>query len=205
MGIALLLMDYQECMCRPDGRVGRSGLAAEVVRRDVLDHASAALGAFRDHGLPVLHVRVAFDAGYTRMTSASPRFARFRADRMLLESDPETAICAEVAPRTDEPVIDKGCVNPFTGTRLTALLTRRGIDHLWLGGVATDQVVESTARVGADSGYRVTVLTDLCAAATDARHAYSTAEILPGYGEVTDSGTALPTLGIDRRTEVDQD
>lgn len=183
----LLLMDYQEAICRPDGAVGRSGAGAEVERRGVLDAAARVLEAFRARDLPRIFVRVAFDEHYARMTSASPRFQSMRRNRLLLESDPGTAICAEVAPRADEPVVTKGCVSPFIGTNLTSKLIGLGARELVLGGVATNQVVESTARIAADMGYAVTVLEDLCAGFGAEAHAFSVEQMLPAFGTVTGS------------------
>lgn len=191
---ALLLLDYQDGICRPDGVIGRSGTGSEAARRGVLDKAAEVLQHFRDHDWPRIHVRVAFDADYTRMTNVSPRFALFRDRGWMVEGSPEARFCSEVQPRDGEPVIDKGCVNPFVGTRLHQLLVASRVDHLVLGGVATNQVVESTARIAADSGYRVTVLEDLCAGATAEMHDFSITKILPFCGEVTTAAAALDTL-----------
>jgi nicotinamidase-related amidase len=119
----------------------------------------------------------------------------------LFRSDaPSAAIVAELTPLDAELVIEKGAVNPFIGTPLHAQLTNRGVVHLVLGGVATNHVVEGTARYAADCGYEVTVLEDLCASATAALHDFSVKEILPAYGTVTSSVDALGRLhGTDDR------
>lgn len=193
-GACLLLMDLQEGLCRADGRVGGPALAAEVERRGVLAHAASALARCRDARLPVLHARVAFDAGYTRLTSGSAAFGAFRERRLMLADSAEAAIVGEVAPLPDEPVVDKGCVNPFVGTRLLSLLLARRVDHLLLGGVATNHVVEGTARHASDLGYRVTVLEDLCASRSPELHDFSITSILPSYAEVRPHVDALDDL-----------
>lgn len=183
-GFVLVLMDLQEALCRPEGRVGRSGLAAEVERRGVLTTAATTLAEFRGRAWPVVHVRVAFDATYSRLTSSSPRFGAFKVNGLMLETEAETAIVAELAPVAGETVIDKGCVNPFVGTRLHSVLTGLAAQHLVLGGVATNHVVEGTARYASDWGYRVTVLEDLCASGTRELHEFSVDHILPAYAAV---------------------
>jgi biuret amidohydrolase len=195
MTSTLLLMDYQEGICRAGGTLGRSGAGAEVVRRGVLEAAARTLTAFRERNRPVIFVRVAFDDEFTNMTSASPRFVAMKKRRMLMESDPETEICREVAPLPGDTVITKGCVNPFVGTRLAQRLISLGSRELVLGGVATNHVVESTARLAADMGYDVVVLEDLCAGFSPELHDFSIREILPGYGRVT---TSDEYLGGDR-------
>lgn len=183
----LLLMDLQEGICRPDGAVGAGGTGAEVARRGVLTAAGRTLEAFREKGRPVIFVRVAFDDQYHNLTSGSRRFAGMRKNALLLRSDPSTDICEELQPAPEDPIIDKGCVNPFIGTNLSELLVRLSPDHLVMGGVATNHVVESAARHAADSGYRVVVLEDLCASFSDDAHRASVEHNLPFYAEVTRS------------------
>jgi nicotinamidase-related amidase len=184
---ALLLMDYQEGICREDGVIGRSGMGRQALDRDVLGAAARVLKTFREQDLPRVFVRVAFDPAFQRMTSASPRFQSFRDQGLMVAGSPEAEICHEVGPLWGEPVVDKGCVIPFIGTHLMQLLTNLGVGHVVLGGVATNQVVEGTARYAADSGLQVTVLEDLCAGATAEMHAFSVANLLPSCGAVVDS------------------
>ena len=47
-----------------------------------------------------------------------------------------------------------------SGHSLAALLGERGVRHLYIGGLATDYCVKSSALDGLDNGFRVTVLTD---------------------------------------------
>lgn len=187
-GPVLVLMDYQETICREDGAVGSGGLGAEVSRRNVLNAASATLDRFRRDGHHVVHVRVGFDEHYTNMTSAAKSFAAMRSGGMFLDSDPQSAICHEVAPRSDELVITKGCTNSFIGTHLSEKLLPMRPTELVMGGVATNHVVETTARYAVDSGYPVVVLEDLCASFNPEMHEFSISQILPRYLTVTTSG-----------------
>ncbi|MBT0960018.1 isochorismatase family protein [Denitromonas iodatirespirans] len=50
--------------------------------------------------------------------------------------------------------------NAFTDTGLDLWLRRRGIDHLIIAGIRTEQCCETTARVGADIGYSVDFVTE---------------------------------------------
>lgn len=193
--MALLLMDYQEAICREDGVIGSSGCGAEVVRRGVLRNAARVLARCRELGTPVIHVRVGFDADYSNLTSGSRRFQSMRKAGLLRDTDPASAICAEVAPVSGEPVIRKGCVNPFVGTALQPLLTRLGVLELALGGVVTNHVVESTARFAADTGYAVTVLEDLCAGYDQQQHDFAIKNTLPMYARIASAEEFLTGLG----------
>jgi nicotinamidase-related amidase len=59
-----------------------------------------------------------------------------------------------------EPMIVKTAHNAFTTTNLQQLLTSRGIRNLTVCGIRTEQCCETTARIAADLGYRVTFVTD---------------------------------------------
>ena len=74
----------------------------------------------------------------------------------MLRDSPEAAIVAELAPVAGEPVFDKGCVDPFVGSPLLHVLHAEGIRDVIIGGVATNLVVESTARHASDAGLQVT-------------------------------------------------
>jgi len=69
----------------------------------------------------------------------------------------------ELDPRPGEPVITKTSHNAFTTTNLQQMLTARGVRHLTVCGIRTEQGVEPTTRVGSDLGYAVTFVTDATA------------------------------------------
>jgi nicotinamidase-related amidase len=76
-----------------------------------------------------------------------------------------------VTPRDDEPIVRKPRISAFYGTELQSMLAARDVDTIVLTGVATNFVVESTARYGADADYRVIVLEDCCGAFSEEDHA----------------------------------
>jgi biuret amidohydrolase len=62
-------------------------------------------------------------------------------------------------------------VSAFYASPLEAILNAQGITHLVLTGIATDGVVEGTARDGIDRGYYVTIPEDCCATFSAGAHA----------------------------------
>jgi nicotinamidase-related amidase len=72
------------------------------------------------------------------------------------------AIVSALAPLPDEPVIEKGLPNAFAGTDLQALLAAAGRNDIVLAGFMTHMCISSTARVGLDLGFRITVDADSC-------------------------------------------
>ncbi|RKN53756.1 isochorismatase family protein [Micromonospora costi] len=65
-----------------------------------------------------------------------------------------------LAPVDGEPTLVKTAHNAFTTTNLQQVLTLAGILDVTVCGIRTEQCVETTARVGADLGYRMTFVTD---------------------------------------------
>jgi nicotinamidase-related amidase len=68
-----------------------------------------------------------------------------------------------LVPADREPIITKSSHNAFTTTNLQQLLTERGIRHVMISGIRTEQCCETTARVASDLGYQVTFVTDATA------------------------------------------
>ena len=187
---ALLLMDYQMGICGPDAASG-----PEAQRRGILANAKGALDAARATGKLVIFVRVAFDDHYTLRTNRMPRFdAMEKAGGMKLGS-PAAEICAEVRPLPGEIIITKGCVNPFIGTALAEVLTGHRVGELYLGGVATNFVVEATARHAADSGYAVNVMEDCCCSFTAEMHEWPLKNTFPMFAKLCTSADYVSRAG----------
>lgn len=197
---ALVLLDLQNEMVDPRGKIGAAGLARAVLERRVLDRVAAVLGACRSHGIPVVHVRLGFRPDYADASSVAPRVARLREARAAIVGTWGTEFPETVAPRPDELVVTKQCVNPFFNTGLLTWLMRRGLTRLVLCGVATNLVVESTARYADDAGFRVLVLEDCCASPNPEWHRFSVQHMLPLFGEVSQSEPFLSSLEPAPRT-----
>jgi nicotinamidase-related amidase len=192
---ALLLLDLQEAICREEGAIGRSGLGAAVKRRGVLGNAARALHEARKAEFFIGYARLGFDDDYVTLTSKAPRLQALKEAGIGRLSDPGSAICSEIAPRSGELVVNKVGIDPLIGTPLLGALINAGIMEIVLGGVTTNHVVESCARHAADAGMHVVVLADLCAAQTDDLHEHSIQETLPFYSVVTDSASYFQLTG----------
>jgi nicotinamidase-related amidase len=74
-------------------------------------------------------------------------------------------------------VIDNQKLSGLAGNDLPNLLAGRGIDTLFLTGVATNLTVEQTARHATDLGLTVHPISDCVTAATDEAHRASLANL----------------------------
>jgi len=195
MTTALLLMDLQNDIVSPEGKMGRHGLAAQAEKRGVLRNAKTVLAAFRSRKLPVAHVRLAFRKDYLDALSVAPRIAKLKEMGAAQAGTWGTEFSPEVAPSDGELVVNKQCVNPFFNTGLYAWLARHSIRTLVLGGVATNVVVESAARYADDAGFAPIVLEDCCSSVSDEMHEFAVTRTLPMFARVVKSAEYLAELG----------
>jgi len=184
MSTALLLLDLQNEMVSDQGKVGAHGLAAIVKETGVLTSAARALAHARANGWSVVHVRLGFRPDYADCLSLAPRIQKLKDNRAAILGEWGCEFAPEVAPSESELVITKQCVNPFFNTGLMIWLLRNNIRSLYFGGVATNLVVEATARAADDAGFEVNVLADCCASPNAAWHKFSVDNILPMFGRV---------------------
>jgi nicotinamidase-related amidase len=193
---ALLLLDFQAATCDPADPIAQeTGLAAEAGRRDVIGAATNCLRAAREAGLTVVHSRLAWDAEYLRRTNRSAMMARFEEAGAMVVGSAETAFVPELEPRAGEVIVDKPGVDPLVATPLLAILRARSVGRLYLGGIATNFVVESAARHAGDLGFEVTVLEDLCSSFDQASHDFAITVTLPAWARIASSDQFLAELG----------
>ncbi len=189
MKSALILLDLQNEMVDPAGKVGAHGLAKASAERGVLDNAVQALAAARAAGMAIVYVRLGFRADYADCLSQAPRIAGLKANGAAILGQWGTEFPEAIAPRDGDLIITKQCVNPFFNTGLMDWLLQNGIKRLYFGGVATNLVVEATARAADDAGFTPVVISDLCASPNAAWHAFSMDNIIPLFASVIDLKT----------------
>ncbi|QDH14218.1 cysteine hydrolase [Formicincola oecophyllae] len=155
---ALMLMDYQDYILEnylsPDQAQGAVGAAGRL------------LAYARAQAVPIIHIMVAFEAGYPSVSPNNVMFAAIKREKMGLLGQPGTAITQALAPRPGETVVVKNRVGAFTGTNLAMILRAQNINTLVMGGVITSGVVMSTLRQAFDLDYTPCLVGPACGDAT---------------------------------------
>ncbi|HVT00256.1 MAG TPA: cysteine hydrolase [Solirubrobacterales bacterium] len=193
---ALLMLDFQEGICRPDGALGAAmGTGDQVVERGTLEAAARCLAAARESGVAVVHSRVGFEPGYVNRTNRSAAFAGFEENGIMGLDSADAAICPEVAAGEGEPVLARGWVDPFLNTPLAAILHAHRVAAVYMGGVATNFVVESAARHAGDLGFEVIVVDEMSASLSAEMHSFSIENLIPSFGRVAGVDEAVAELG----------
>lgn len=133
MATALLVIDVQRMLV--------DALAPE--RRAAFVHTlDTLLARARSAGTPVVYVR--HDGGPTELTPGTPAWE----------------IAGEVAPRVNEPIVDKRFSDAFRETNLAEVLAGIDADHLIVAGMQTEFCVDATIREADRRGFRVTLIED---------------------------------------------
>lgn len=83
-------------------------------------------------------------------------------------------------------------------SNIESVLRPRGVDTLFVAGVATNICCESTARDAMMLNYHVAMISDACAAPTDALHAASLLNFHQFFGDVLTASEAEALLGANR-------
>lgn len=167
---ALLCLDFENDIVHEDGKASGKGYAAFNTEHGSLERVAQAQQQFRDAGLPVLHIRVGFSSNYAEQPKGSPLMGQAHLYGVFELGAWGTEFMTQVAPSEGETVITKHRVGSFYGTSLGLTLRTLGVTEVYLAGVATDLVVESTAREAHDHDFLVTVVSDCCIAANNEDH-----------------------------------
>jgi len=186
---ALLVLDMMNEIVRADGAWAEMGYGygPQAEERGVVPRTVRAVEKARAAEIPVIYVTVGFSKGYAEWPSDSPVFTEAGKKAGLLQLGTRgQEIHEALAPQEDEVLVTKKRVSPFYATFLEVLLRTQGTEELLLCGVATDHVVMATARDGHDRDFRIKVLEDCCAAASQERHEAAIV-VLDGVAEITTS------------------
>jgi nicotinamidase-related amidase len=158
---------------------------------DAEEQIAALLQAWRDAGMPIIHIR---------HDSIDPR-SPYRPDL------PGNAFKDEAMPLAGETVLPKSTNSAFIGTELDDRLSRVGATTLVICGVLTHNSLEATVRHAGNLGYRVIVPGDACWA-VDVRdrtgrmwpaedvHQLSLAVMDGEYAKVTESAVLLHEVAV---------
>lgn len=183
---ALLLIDMQHYCCHPDGGLYRSCPPEEMAARYgyfrrqldsvVIPNLQRLVSACRQAGIEVIHTTIESLTADGREQSLDYKISDILVPKGSWEGQPIDAL----APLCDEIRLPKSASSVFNATNIDYLLRNLGVTQLVVGGIVTDQCVESAVRDACDRGYLVTLVDDGCASFTPERHRNSLAA-LAGY------------------------
>lgn len=164
---ALIIIDMQRDFLEPGGFGELLGNDVSLLR-STIEPCQRVLAAARDVGLAIIHTREGHRPDLT--DAPASKLARGGLDvgigdtgpmgRVLVRGEPGHDIIPELAPRDDEPVVDKPGKGAFYETDLDLILQNRAIRTLIVCGVTTEVCVHTTVRQANDRGYECLVPAD---------------------------------------------
>ena len=182
---AVLALDLQQ------GIISANQMAQQ---RNLLQTAGAVLKAARFAGVSVIFVNIGFRPGYPEVSMRNRMFSGLKKSGRFILGAGEAAIDKSLGPLAADVVVNRSRVNAFYNTELQTILSAKEIDTLVLMGIATEFVVETSARYAADADYRVIVLEDCCAGMSVESQNMIMSNILPRIVEVSSSADLLASL-----------
>ena len=150
---AILIMDCQNDIVHEKGKMAAmsGGAMAKLIKeRKVLGTIARLADAGRSAKIPIIHVRHCYRSDYLDAPLNIPILASMKTNELLKDGTWGAEIHQELAPHPSDAVISKTRVSACFASPLEAILSAQGITHLVLTGIATNGVVEGTARDGVD-------------------------------------------------------
>ena len=188
---ALVVIDYQNEFCHPDGVFAKAGFDVAPFRAIENDLARLVGGA-RRAGVHVLWVRCTYSTPDNLYLS--PVFME-HAIRCWNGRYSKIPVCAEgswgqkfygkVQPAANEAIVSKHRYDAFIGTDLDVALRAKDVKTMIVTGVATNICVETTVRHAFCLDYYVVVPTDAVAAWDKTGHEVALANIQYAYGQLS--------------------
>ncbi len=191
---AVLALHWQHNVIHPDGLFGPM-LAEPVATSGVVERARSFHDRARDLGVPIVFTRFTIPVGNGALVTNTDfmRMVAGAAEQFRPESW-GAALAEDIGVQDDDLVSDNQRLSGLSACDLPGHLLDRDIDTLLVTGVATNLTVEQTARHGTDLGFHVHVVADCVAAADQATHEASLANLGLACEAVVTADEALARL-----------
>ncbi|MDG5786199.1 cysteine hydrolase [Evansella sp. AB-P1] len=157
----LLSLHMQHDIVSKDGKFA-DFFADQAEEREVVKKSAKLINSARLCNVPVIHATVCFEHDYSDLNPNSPLLAMVKQTNALRKNTKGAEILEEVKPLKNEVVISHQRVGPYENTELSTVIKENGTENIIILGVATNIVVETSARIASDEGYHVYVVEDCC-------------------------------------------
>src|SRR5262249_27176813 len=191
---ALVLCDLQNDFLHPDGAYGRAGMSAPEIAA-LPARLKPVADAMRRAGGWIVSTHFTLVPGRGGEPLILPHLKKLRPFLAKGHSRPGSfghELAAELKPA--DLMIEKVAYSAFYMSRMEFALRRAGIDTLVFAGIVTNGGVASTVRDAHVRDFRCLVLSDGCAAFSQAVHDATIAS-LASVVEIGTCAEAIPALG----------
>lgn len=159
---------------------------------ETVDAIRRLLEAMRRAELPVVYTTVSYTEG--DRVAAKAFIDKVPVLLTLAAGSPWTEIDERIAPRPDEPVLNKLFASAFYGTALASMLASHGCDSVIVTGASTSGCVRATVVDALQHGYRPIVPREAVGDRNPAAHEANLYDIDLKYGDVVSLDECLAAL-----------
>lgn len=185
---AVIVMHYQNDIVDANGLYNHAGVYAQVEKNNTMETVKNMLEEARAAGIQVIYINNIFSKGYPELGQNNlPICEASRETNSFVEGSWGVENPEIIKPHEEDIIITNTNTSAFSYTTLDQVLRAKGIDKLYLAGVATNFLVDSTARYGSELGYHIYIIEDCCESFTDEMHEFAIDKILPKFAVITNS------------------
>jgi len=193
---ALLILHWQNELVKPGGHVS-TPLPEIIAASGTIRRLQNALQASREKDVLVVYVNASHRKGYPEVPRIpAPLAAGLVQSNAFIRGTWGAQVIDELEPQEDEIEIANFSTSAFIYTELDLILRNSGVTTVALAGLATNWVVESTARDALNRGYAVWTLADCCHGSSTEAHEYCVKNTLPMLGVVCDAADYAEALHL---------
>ena len=164
------------------GREQEGAYRFDRIERLVVPNIARLLAFFRERELARVFVRLG--ARLEGCGDLIPHLRQLEASFGNVLGQREYEFLDELAPRANEPVVEKLSASAFTSSNIDSLLRNLGVESIVFTGVSTSQCVDLTARDAADRGYRSLIVEDAVAEDRPDYHEWTLEQFRRLFGRV---------------------
>lgn len=195
---AVIVVDVQNDYCHPEGACARRGSDVSAVK-PMMPHLHSLLHGARKAGVPIVFIQTFHE----KATDSEAWMARSGGrSGEVCRTGTWGAEFYEVAPQPGEIIVNKHRYSAFINTRLDTVLRTLRAETLIMTGVSTNVCVESTARHGYMLDYNIVLVSDACAAFSQAAHDMTLENIDRFFGSVATADQLIDIWGVSAKDGV---
>ncbi len=191
--LALLVVDVQNDFCHSQGAISKRNVDLSKVRNQVVPALISFIAKCREARLPVVFVKTVH-SDWTNSPSWMGRMGGTVSKIPICAAGTDGAEFYGVEPGPGDFIVTKHRYSGFVGTDLNLVLRSKGIETVFMTGVATNVCVETTARDAFCLDYHVIFVEDCCGAYSPEEHAATLDNINKYFGIVSDSKTIVKIM-----------
>jgi ureidoacrylate peracid hydrolase len=159
-GTALIVVDMQNGFCHPEGSFAKLGLDVSMTNA-AIGGCRRLIEAARNAAVPIVFTRYVYRPDYRDGGVLVHELMPALKDANSLAAGTwDAEIVEELAPASEDFVVDKNRYSAFYGSGLEPILTSLSIGSVVICGVTTNMCVETTARDASQRDYRTFVVSD---------------------------------------------